>query len=232
MDKRSAKGEYFAITMKEIHEQVKASLQQSVDKYKLRVDVKRRDVQFKVGDLVMAYLRKERLPKGQPSKLLMKKIGPLWVVHKFGNNAYEVELPADLGIYPIFNVRDLTAFKGSLTNATPESSLEEEDVEWMKDLLLRNSLDLECILDSKEAKEEGKSEAFAVFTHSQVPNQPDQQSGDNSKTKGTPQLRVSLAKRGKLLHPRAEVQALLGPGSGGWKAGLDDAKGIPPHLLK
>ncbi|XP_057816056.2 uncharacterized protein LOC131029563 [Cryptomeria japonica] len=149
MDKRSAQGEDFTNTMKEIHEQVKPSLQQSADKYKIRADVKRRYVQFKVGNLVMDYLRKERLPKGQPSKLLMKKIGFLWVVHKFGNNAYEFELPADLGISPIFNVCDLIAFKGSLTDATPDSSLEEEDVEWMKDLPPSKPLELECFIDSK-----------------------------------------------------------------------------------
>ncbi|XP_059071349.1 uncharacterized protein LOC131865742 [Cryptomeria japonica] len=153
MDKRSAQGEDFVVTMKEIHEQVKTSLQQSANKYKLRANVKRRDVQFKVGDLVMAYLRKEKLPKGQPSKLLMKKIGPLWVIHKFGNNAHEVELLAYLGVSPIFNVCDLAAFKGSLTDATPDSSLEEEDVEWMKDLPPSKPLELECILDSKGIKQ-------------------------------------------------------------------------------
>lgn len=152
MDKMSAQGEDFAITMKEIHDQVKVSLQQNVDKYKLREDVKRTYVQFKLGDLVMAYLRKERLPKGQPSKLLMNKIGPLWVVQKFGNNANEVELPPNLGISPIFNVCDLASFKGSLTDAAPDSSLVEEDVDWVKDLPPSKPLELECILDSKVIK--------------------------------------------------------------------------------
>lgn len=101
----------------------------------------------------MADLRKERLPKGQPCKLLMKKIRPLLVVHKFGNNAYEVELPPDLGISPIFNVCDLTAFKGPLPDAALGSSLVEEDVDWVKDLPPRKPLDLESILDSKVIKQ-------------------------------------------------------------------------------
>lgn len=101
----------------------------------------------------MAYLRKERLTKGQPSKLLMKNIGPLQVVHKFDNNAYEVELPPDLGISPIFNVCDLTAFKGPLSDATPGSSLMEEDVDWVKDLPPSKPLELESILDSKVVKQ-------------------------------------------------------------------------------
>ena len=74
-----------------------------------QADKTKRELQFKVGDLVMAYLRKERLPKGHPTKFLLKKIWPLKIVHKFGNNAYEVELPLNLGISPIFNVNDLYA---------------------------------------------------------------------------------------------------------------------------
>lgn len=78
----------------------------------MNADKTRRNVQFKVEDLVLAYLRKERLPKGQPTRLLMKKIRPLKVVHKYGQNAYEVELPPTLGISPIFNVCDLYPYKG------------------------------------------------------------------------------------------------------------------------
>ena len=42
----------------------------------------------------------------------MKKIGPLKVLHKYGTNAYELESTLDLGISPIFNVRDQYAYKG------------------------------------------------------------------------------------------------------------------------
>lgn len=112
MEKRSALGENFVEHIKDIHDQVKQALQKSPNRYKERVDRSRREVKFKVGDLVMAYLRKERLPKGQQTKLIMKKIVPLKVLHKYGTNAYELELPPNLGISPIFNVCDLYAYKG------------------------------------------------------------------------------------------------------------------------
>ena len=48
----SAKGKSFAIVINEIHEQVELKLQDNY-KYKLREDVKRREVNFEVGDLVL-----------------------------------------------------------------------------------------------------------------------------------------------------------------------------------
>lgn len=81
----------------------------------------------------MAYLRKERLPKGQPTKLLMKKIGPCKIVHKFGPTAYEIELPSGLGISPIFNVCDLFPFRPPLPGDSG-SDVVAEDADWIKDL--------------------------------------------------------------------------------------------------
>lgn len=113
MNKRSSQGKYFATTMHDIHKQVKETLEKNLDKYKRKVDLKKRDVQFKVGDLVLAHLRKERMPKGKYTKLMMKKIGPCKVAHKYGNNAYEIELPSGVAISPILNVADLYPYKES-----------------------------------------------------------------------------------------------------------------------
>jgi len=60
----------------------------------------------------MAYLKKKRLLKGQPMELLIKKIGPCKIVHKFGPNAYKIEHPPSLAISPIFNVSELFPFRG------------------------------------------------------------------------------------------------------------------------
>jgi hypothetical protein len=55
---RSARAEDFATEMQKLHEKVREQLQDSSQKYKSRVDQKRREVQFKVGDEVLAHLRK------------------------------------------------------------------------------------------------------------------------------------------------------------------------------
>ena len=55
---RSAKGEYFASEIQAIHDQVKQQLQDNNIKYKNTTDLKKREVNFEVGDLVLAHLRK------------------------------------------------------------------------------------------------------------------------------------------------------------------------------
>ena len=62
----------------------------------------------------MASLKNERLPKGQPTKLFIKKCGPCKILQKYGQNAYEIDLPKGLAISPIFNVCDFFPFNGSM----------------------------------------------------------------------------------------------------------------------
>jgi len=83
---------------------VKQRLQERNLKYKARLDLKRREHSFEVGNLVLAHLGKERFPKGEYNKLKLKKIGPCKILRKFLANAYEIELPPRIGIYPILNV--------------------------------------------------------------------------------------------------------------------------------
>jgi hypothetical protein len=107
----SASAEEFTKAMEELHTKVKQRLQKSNQEYKRRADQHQRQLQFEVGDIVLAHLRRERLPRGTYTKLKMKKIGPCRLLKKFGENAYEIELLDGIGISPIFNVENLYPYK-------------------------------------------------------------------------------------------------------------------------
>ena len=66
--------------------------------------MKKREFNIEVGNLFLAHLRKEIFPKRAYKKLKFKKIVPCRILRKFSANAYEIELPPEIGISPIFNV--------------------------------------------------------------------------------------------------------------------------------
>ena len=66
---------------------------------------------FEEGGLVLAYLKKERFPRGTYNKMKLKKIGPCKILRKFSANSYEIELLDDMGTSPIFNVVDFYPYR-------------------------------------------------------------------------------------------------------------------------
>jgi len=105
-------------------------LQNSSQEYKRRADQHRRQLQFEVGDLILAHLRKERFPRGTYNKLKMKKIGPCRIIRKFGTNAYEIELLDGIGISLIFNISYLYPYKAEEV----EAGSEKLEVQWAKQM--------------------------------------------------------------------------------------------------
>jgi hypothetical protein len=135
---------------------VKERLQNSGQEYKHGADQHRRQLQFEVGDLVLEHLRKERFPRGTYNKLKMNKIGPCRVLKKFGTNAYEIELPDGIEIYPIFNISDLYPYRAKET----ETGNEKLVIQWTKQMPFEDNPQMECILDKRVSQRTRRKQYF------------------------------------------------------------------------
>jgi hypothetical protein len=62
----------------------------------------------------------------------MKKIGPCKILRKFDANTYDIEMPDDVGISPIFNVSNLYPYRKDDT----EESEDQEKIQWEKQILV------------------------------------------------------------------------------------------------
>jgi hypothetical protein len=85
-----------------------------------------------VGELVLSHLRKERFPRGTYKKLNMRKIGSCKILRKFEANAYEIDLPDDVGISPILNIEDMFPYRADEVRGEEN----QQEVQWVKQMLV------------------------------------------------------------------------------------------------
>ena len=90
-----------------LHEITEENIECMNAKYKFAGDKGRKELKFEPRDLVLLHLRKERFPELRKSKLLPRADGPFKVVERINDNAYKLDLPADFGVSPTFNIADL-----------------------------------------------------------------------------------------------------------------------------
>ena len=93
---------------------------------------------------------------GTYSKLKMKKIRPCKVLKKFGENAYEIELPDGIGISLIFNISYLYPYKAEEVGEDNE----QLEVQWAKQMLVAEKPQMESILDKRVSKRTRRREYF------------------------------------------------------------------------
>jgi hypothetical protein len=153
---KRAGAEDFAAEMQKLHSQIMGQLQNSSQEYKCKVDQHRRELQFEIGDQVLAHLRKEWFPRGTYKRLNMKKIGPCKILGKFDANAYEIELPDDVGISPIFNVSDLYPYRKDDT----EGSADQRKIQWEKKMPIPEKPQIEKIVDQRICKKTKRKTYF------------------------------------------------------------------------
>ena len=75
-------------------------------------DAKHNPLQFQIGDVIL-FLTKNIAIQG-PRKLATHFIGPFHVIHRVGPQAYKLNLPSSLQVYPVFHVSLIKLLSPSL----------------------------------------------------------------------------------------------------------------------
>ncbi len=100
----------FARDWQEQNDLARACLHKASKRNKKWADQNRRDVQYQVGDSVLAKLHLILRHNGLHKGLVRRYEGPFRVVKKVGKVAYKLELPEKLKLHPVFHVSMLKPF--------------------------------------------------------------------------------------------------------------------------
>jgi len=98
----------FANYMLKMREKISRQIAFSDETYKSTADLHERMQEFSVADKVIVRVRPERFPPETVENLHGRCTGPYRVLKKINSKAYELDIPRDLCISPIFDGKDLT----------------------------------------------------------------------------------------------------------------------------
>ena len=83
----------------------------------------------------------------------MKKIGTCRILRNFSSNAYDIELPAGIGISPIFNIADLYPYRRTKEDLQEDFTTEENQTLNWKDQIPKNvKKEVEVVLEKRVSK--------------------------------------------------------------------------------
>jgi hypothetical protein len=131
-EKLNFNAKQLAKLMLKMHETTKESIELMNAKNKISGDKGRKQLDFEPGDLVWLHLRKERFLDLRKSKLMPRADGPFKVLEKINENAYKLDLSADFGVRPTFNIADLKPYSGEedeLESRTTQMQEGDDDVD-------------------------------------------------------------------------------------------------------
>ncbi|KAA3464255.1 DNA/RNA polymerases superfamily protein [Gossypium australe] len=156
---------------------IRARLKEASNRQKSYADLKRRDVEYAVGDKVFLKVSpwKKILRFGRKGKLSPRFIGPYTVLKRVGPVAYQLEFPTELSqIHDVFHVSMLRRYRSDPSPIVPiaeievnaDLSFEEEPVQILDrdvKVLRRKSVPLVKVLWRNHGKEEATWEPEDVM---------------------------------------------------------------------
>jgi translation initiation factor IF-1 len=95
-----------------MHETTKLNIEKMNEKYRIAASKGRKEVKLEPGDLVWLHLRKERFSELRKSKLMSRATDHFKILTKINDNVYKLELSAEFGVSPSFNISDLRPYLG------------------------------------------------------------------------------------------------------------------------
>lgn len=106
---------------------IRDRLKEASDRKKLYADLKRKEIEYSVGDMVFLKVSpwKKILRFGKKGKLSPQFIGPYRVLKRVGPVAYQLELPQELDrIHDVFHVSILRRYRSDPAHVLPVAEIE------------------------------------------------------------------------------------------------------------
>ncbi|KAD7477187.1 hypothetical protein E3N88_00323 [Mikania micrantha] len=119
-DTNNAELESQLVTCDQMLQLLRANLQKAQDRMKSQLDQQRRELNFNVGDAVFLRIqpyRQKSLAKRRFEKLSPRFYGPYFITKRVGPVAYELALPDNSRIHPVFHVSMLKPARGVLPSS-------------------------------------------------------------------------------------------------------------------